>query len=449
MRVDYRINDRIYCIGGSVYGVHTSMMKVVRDIMTSNVVWISPAQQVKTAAILMKGHGISAIPVVYSHDSVVGIVYSSTILDKSPDLLIVDVMEKDFSVVSPDMPVYQASEMMGVGGRSHLLVVEDGRLVGIVSRGDIIGELGRSYDTLTGLPWQDALREWCISALDSGREISVILFDLDLFGRFNKRYGHVVGDKVLKAVADAIKTQIDPEKDILCRYAGDEFAVGSLRPAAQAHELAERAMKLISEISIDGLPERVSATFGIAGGRRAGGRAPIHSAATLDDLITNASLNCTASKQHRQEAVSETQSTVAKPAASARLKIQTIRLSTTDKETTVEVVLSRGQEEFSHLVTGFVSGGRQMLKLVAEAAAGAITKSLPPEHGVVVEDVVSFETEDGREVVSAVAALITPRGGTTHAGSAIVRRSDPYRAAVAAVLAATNRVAAIIQSVSS
>jgi len=424
------------------------MMKVVRDIMTSNVVWISPAQQVKTAAILMKGHGISAIPVVYSHDSVVGIVYSSTLLDKNPDSLIVDVMEKDFSVVPPDMPVYQASEMMGNGGRSHLLVVEDGRLVGIVSRGDIIGELGRSYDTLTGLPWQDALREWCIAALDNGREISIILFDLDLFGRFNKRYGHVVGDKVLKAVADAIKTQIDPDKDILCRYAGDEFAVGSLRPAAQAQELAERAMQLISEISIDGLPERISATFGVAGGRRAGGRAPIHSAATLDDLITNASLNCTASKPHRQEVGAETQSTPAKP-PSARLKLQTIRLSTTDKETSVEVVLSRGQEEFSHLVSGFVGGGRQMLKLVAEAAAGAITKSLPSDHSILIEDVVSFETEDGREVVSAVAALITPRGGTTHAGSAIVRRSDSYRAAAAAVLAATNRIIAIIQSPSS
>ena len=30
----------------------------------------------------------------------------------------------------------------------------------------------------------------------------VILIDLDLFGRFNKRYGHVIGDKVLQSVAN-------------------------------------------------------------------------------------------------------------------------------------------------------------------------------------------------------------------------------------------------------
>jgi len=144
-------------------------MKTLKDVMSADVVWISPAQQVKSAIFLLKGHGIDALPVVYAHDSVVGMIYSSTLLGQSQDASIMDVMDKNYTVVSSDTPVYQAAEMMKVGGNSHLLVVDGGKLVGIVSRSDIVAELGKSYDTLTKLPWQDAFREWGIDALDRDR----------------------------------------------------------------------------------------------------------------------------------------------------------------------------------------------------------------------------------------------------------------------------------------
>jgi diguanylate cyclase (GGDEF)-like protein len=429
-------------------------MKTIRDVMTPNVVWISPTQQAKTAIILMKGHGIDALPVVYSHDSVVGILYCSSLIGQDPETPVVDLMDKDYTVVPPEMPVYQVSDLMKSDGKSHLLVVDAGKLSGIVSRSDIICELGKSYDTLTGLPWQDAFREWSIGALDRGREISVILIDLNLFGKFNKRYGHVMGDNVLKAVAEALKSQIDPGRDFLCRYAGDEFSVATYRPAGEAMEFGRRLIEQIEQIEIEGLPEKVGATFGMAGGRRAEGRIQVHSAATLDDLITNASLNCTLSKPHRPEAaapeapaaVSPTTAPAPQPAEigvrraePARLKIQTIRISTTATEATAEVILSRGDEEFAHTASGFSTGGRSTLRLVAEAAAGSAAKSLAEGHGVVIEDVVTFQTGDEREVVTVIATFITPKGSTTHAGSAVVRRSDPYRAATAALLSAINR----------
>jgi GGDEF domain-containing protein len=417
-------------------------MKTIRDVMTPDVVWVSPSARAKTAVILLKGHGIDALPVVYSHDTVVGMLYSASLLGQDPDAPVMDLMEKDYTAVSPDMPVFQAAELMRTRGRSHLLVVESGKLVGIVSRSDIISELGKSYDTLTGLPWQDALREWSIDALDRGHEISVVLIDLDLFGTFNKKYGHVMGDNVLKAIAEALKSEVEPDKDFLCRYAGDEFAVASYRKAGDAWEFGKRLVERIGQIVLPGLPEKIGATFGTAGGRRAGGREEIHSAATLDDLITNASLNCTASKPRRPEEAErerEADRAESRRAELSRLKIQTIRLSTTATEATTEVILSRGEEEVSHSSTGYSAGGRKLLRLVAEAAAGAASKLLGPEHGIVVDDVVTFQTGDEREVVTVVASFIAPSGSTTHAGSAIVRRADPYRAAAAALLSAINR----------
>ena len=423
-------------------------MKTVKDVMSPDVVWVSPSARVKTAMILLKGHGIDALPVVYAHDAVVGMIYSSSLLGQDPAASVMDVMEKDYTAVPPETPVFQAAEMMRLNGKSHVLVVESGKLVGIVSRSDIIGELGKSYDTLTRLPWQDAFREWSISALDRGHEISVILIDLDLFGRFNKKYGHVMGDDVLKAVAEVLKSETDPEKDFLCRYAGDEFAIASYRKAGEANDFAKHLIERIEQIEVPGLPERIRATFGMAGGRRAGGREQIHSAATLDDLITNASLNCTLSKPHRPEearaeqraaAVEQPPQVAASAAEPARLKIQTIRLSTTAAEATAEVVLSRGDEEFAHSATGYSAGGRSLLRLVAEATAASASKSLAPGHGVVIDDVMSFQTADDREIITVIASFVTPRGSTTHAGSAFVRRADPYRAAAAAALSAVNR----------
>lgn len=437
-------------------------MKTLKDVMSADVVWISPAQQVKSAIFLLKGHGIDALPVVYAHDAVVGMIYCSSLIGQNQDASVMDVMDKNYTAVPSDTPVYQAAEMMKVGGNSHLLVVDSGKLVGIVSRSDIVAELGKSYDTLTKLPWQDAFREWGISALDHGFEISVILIDLDLFGRFNKKYGHVMGDNVLKSVAEVLSSSTDPEKDFLCRYAGDEFAIASYRKANEAMDFGRLLMERVSQIELPGLPEKIGATFGMAGGRRSGNREQAHSAAMLDDLITNASLNCTASKPVRAEEPvkpTPTEFQTVQPAAPSvetpvqammpraqqtRLKIQTIRLSTSPTETTVQVVLSLGDEEFTHSVTGYSTGGRSLLRLVAEATASAASKSLATGHGLMIDDVITFKAGDDRELVSVIATLITPRSSNTCAGSAVVRHSDPYRAAAAALLSATNRQLALI-----
>ena len=82
-------------------------------------------------------------------------------------------------------------------------------------------------------------REWRRSTR-SGQEFSVIMVDLDQFKEVNDRFGHMQGDRVLRAVASVL-TESVRQSNVVARYGGDEFAI--LMPeatTAQAEPFAER-----------------------------------------------------------------------------------------------------------------------------------------------------------------------------------------------------------------
>ena len=61
-------------------------------------------------------------------------------------------------------------------------------------------------------------------ALSTEGDLSVIMFDIDFFKRFNDTYGHACGDYVLQTVAKIIKSSIRGQ-DMASRYGGEEFTV--------------------------------------------------------------------------------------------------------------------------------------------------------------------------------------------------------------------------------
>lgn len=92
--------------------------------------------------------------------------------------------------------------------------------------------------------------------------VSVVLFDVDHFKRFNDTYGHDQGDRVLQAVGRWMH-QVTRQYDVACRYGGEEFVlILPASTAAAAHGVAERLRQLIEASEVDGL--RVTVSLGVA-----------------------------------------------------------------------------------------------------------------------------------------------------------------------------------------
>ena len=127
------------------------------------------------------------------------------------------------------------------------------------------------YDELTGLSNLASLFE--IGKRDiarchrSGQPLTAVFIDLDDFKQVNDHYGHAEGDKVLQAVATAIR-QSTRETDIAARIGGDEFAIIQ-EDAANQHEgaiaLALRIIHAVSEpFDLDGHEASIGTSIGIA-----------------------------------------------------------------------------------------------------------------------------------------------------------------------------------------
>ena len=101
-------------------------------------------------------------------------------------------------------------------------------------------------DALTGLRNARYLREFLERELNrAGRDqssIAVLNIDLDKFKPINDRYGHAMGDQILKDVADILNTHVR-SYDLAARYAGDEFVVVLTRASRMAAEVVAEKLK--------------------------------------------------------------------------------------------------------------------------------------------------------------------------------------------------------------
>jgi diguanylate cyclase (GGDEF)-like protein len=108
---------------------------------------------------------------------------------------------------------------------------------------------------LNSVAWHDAAAR----ELDRGAEFGVLMIDLDHFKLVNDTHGHLVGDAVLREVADTLCDQVR-EVDAVGRFGGEEFVV--LLPGAalpDAIRVAERIRTAIADLTVTDGSAAVSA----------------------------------------------------------------------------------------------------------------------------------------------------------------------------------------------
>lgn len=131
----------------------------VKDLMTSDVIVVNMSTPFKRLEQLMAEHRISAVPVVDSDGSLVGIVSEADLLLKAEAAVGArrdwgpgsrqrhskaeaqnagGLMSSQVLTIAPTAPLAAAARLMRKGEVKRLPVVDEGRLVGIISRADVL-----------------------------------------------------------------------------------------------------------------------------------------------------------------------------------------------------------------------------------------------------------------------------------------------------------------------
>lgn len=128
-------------------------------------------------------------------------------------------------------------------------------------------EYQASHDLLTGLFNRQKFHEIFGKEIRRDKryqnDLSLILFDIDNFKKFNDEFGHNMGDEVLKFIAEVVTRSVR-EHDTVVRWGGEEFLV--LLPETNidgAMKVAEKIRIAIQEFKSKKIPKQITASFGV------------------------------------------------------------------------------------------------------------------------------------------------------------------------------------------
>ena len=113
---------------------------IAKDIMTRDVITVVPTMTVKSLAMTLIKNQISGAPVAAKNGKIIGIVSESDIVaKKGKDVK--SIMSKKVISVGESTPVEEIAQMMTTHHIKRLPVMNDGRVIGIVSRADIVSAI--------------------------------------------------------------------------------------------------------------------------------------------------------------------------------------------------------------------------------------------------------------------------------------------------------------------
>jgi diguanylate cyclase (GGDEF)-like protein len=197
-----------------------------------------------------------------------------------------EVMTSPIVYISPDSDIEEAAILMALNRIRRLPVINDNKLVGIISYKDLANTLRKNYysleekteiledkankDALTSLYNKgyifDQLKYQISLSQSTKKPFSIIMIDIDHFKKVNDTFGHLCGDYVLKKISSIFSEQTR-SVNIIGRYGGEEFLI--LCPGSDkysAFNFAERLRTLIEnmQFAYEGKNFKITISAGVA-----------------------------------------------------------------------------------------------------------------------------------------------------------------------------------------
>jgi CBS domain-containing protein len=125
-----------------------------KDIMTRDIITVSPTMSVKSLAMTLIKNQISGAPVAGKDGKIVGVVSEADIIaKKGKDVR--SIMSKKVISVAEDASVEEIAQLMTTHAIKRLPVMNEGKLVGIVSRADIVSAIAQGQHVAIHTPIYD------------------------------------------------------------------------------------------------------------------------------------------------------------------------------------------------------------------------------------------------------------------------------------------------------
>ena len=117
---------------------------IARDIMTRHVYTTTPEMTVRDAARIMAEKRISGMPVLNQTGAMIGLLSEADIIGKQGER-VEEIMSTEIFSVSEETPVGEIAQLLSQKKIKRVPVITNGRLVGVVSRADIVAAVADGH----------------------------------------------------------------------------------------------------------------------------------------------------------------------------------------------------------------------------------------------------------------------------------------------------------------
>ena len=115
-----------------------------KDVMTTKVITVTESQTKQQAARLLAQHRISGLPVVNDDNVVVGVVTEYDVISKDGQT-VCEIMTRGVISITPDTDLEEVSHILVNERIKRLPVLDQGKVIGIVSRADLVKEIATRW----------------------------------------------------------------------------------------------------------------------------------------------------------------------------------------------------------------------------------------------------------------------------------------------------------------